>query len=72
MLRNHWAALCKDAVAGSKWALFTAECAAGGTICSAHFLRKGEPPKRISVTIGPEMDDEAVKAAIVRQLAAFE
>jgi hypothetical protein len=77
MLGQQWKALCNAAVAeaaekfGSTWALSTAECPANSTTCFADFSKKGEKPRRIIVSIG-QQTDEAIKAEIVRQLAALD
>ena len=70
MLQRNWEALCKDAVAGSTWALSLAGCSPSSTTCFARFSKKGEKPRQINVPIG-QQTDEAIKAEIVQKLAAF-
>ena len=76
MLHEQWEALCRAAVAeavekfGSTWALNTAECSAGSETFFTEFLKKGEKPRRVNVSM--QQTDGAIKAEIVRQLAAFD
>ena len=75
MLPQQWIALCTEAVAeaveksGSTWTLATAECPADSTTFFAVFSKKGEKLRRINVSVAHQTD-EAVKAEIVKQLAA--
>lgn len=75
MLPQQWKALCEEAVAeaveesGSAWALSTADCPANSTTFFAVFSKEGEKLRRIDVPIAHQTD-EAIKAEIVRQLAA--
>ncbi len=73
MLPRQWEQFCREAGTGTTWTLApeTAGCSAGSTTCFALFLKIGEKPRRVSVSVG-QQTDEALKAEIVQQLAAFD